>query len=254
MGEKFDNTITFMPGTYHTSAEKKYDTLIVFVHCFGGVPEQLKYHIDFLNAAGFDAYTYPAFLNGQDYWTDFLKKIKPLNNSVIKIWTQELTTHLDELGTQRPKVIFSFSLPSAAAFLASRQRKDIPAIICDGGPFTQILPISWRYLTHYQKIKNPLLKIYLTSRMALAFQAFSIKKTLHKALCQLPKDYPVLNFRAVQDQQVPSWFIHNTLKPAQHINLQICHLKSADHLEGLKKEPELYIKTTLEFLKQVSNT
>ena len=243
---------TFMPGTYHTSANRKYNLLIVFVHCFGGMPEQLKYHINFLNEAGFDTYTYPAFLNGQDYWRSFLKKIKNLNSSVIKIWTQELKYHLDQLGTQRPKVIFSFSLPSAAAFLASIQRKDVPAIICDGGPFTQILPISWRYLTYYQKIKNPILKIYLTGRMAVAFQAFSIKKTLHKALYQLPRKYPVLNFRSVQDQQVPSWFIHSTLKPAQHINLQVCHLKSADHLEGLKKEPELYTKTTLQFLKQIS--
>ena len=254
MGETFEKHTTFMPGTYHTSAEKKYDPLIVFIHCFGGVPEQLKYHIDFLNEAGFDAYTYPAFLNGQNHWRDFVKQTNELKNNVIEIWTQELEHHLNQLGTRRSKVIFSFSLPSAAAFMVSVQRKDIVAIICDGGPFVQILPISWRYLTYYQKIKNPLLKVYLTAIMALVFQASSIKKHLTKALKQLPKDYPVLNFQALKDQQVPSQFIEDTLKPAGHINLQICGLKGADHLEGLKKNPELYTKTTLQFLKQVSST
>ena len=244
----------FTPGTHHISANKTQDPLIVLLHCLGGMPEQLKYHINFLNEAGFDVYTYPAFLSGQDHWRSFLKNTQELKSSVMEIWTQELKHHLDQLGTGRSKIIFSFSLPSAAVFLASAQRKDIPAIICDGGPFIQIPSISWRYLTHYQKIKNLFLKIYLTGVMAQAFQVFSIKKNLQKALHQFPRKYPVLNFRALQDQQVPSWCIHDTLKPAQQINLQVCHLKSADHLEGLKKEPELYIKTTLEFLKQVSGT
>lgn len=254
MGETLEAQTTFMPGTHHMSDNKIYDPLIVFLHCFGGVPEQLKYHINFLNEAGFDVYTYPALFNGQNHWKHFVKQANELKNNAIEIWTQELENHLNELGTGRPKVIFSFSLPSAAAFLVSAQRKDIQAIICDGGPFVQIIPISWRYLTHYQKIKNPLLKVYLTAIMTLVFQAFSIEKLLIKAFKQLPKNYPVLNFRALKDQQVSSQFIEDTLKPAGHINLQICHLKNADHLEGLKKAPELYTKTTLQFLKQVSNS
>ena len=253
MENQFDKLATFMLGSHHISNNKIYDPLIVFLHCFGGVPEQLKHHISFLNEAGYDAYTYPALFNGQNHWREFVKQANELKTDAIEIWTQELKHHLDQLGTGRPKVIFSFSLPSAAAFLMSVQRKDIHAIICDGGPFVQILPISWRYLTYYQKIKNPLLKIYLTAMMTIVFRAPSIKRHLNKAFKQLPKNYPVLNFRALKDQQVPSPFIENTLKPAQHINLQVCHLKSADHLEGLKKEPELYAKTTLQFLKQISS-
>ena len=240
----------FTAGTYYKADPKKYKTVIVFLHWLGAVPEQLKYHIKFVNKAGFDVYFYPAWLSGVVHWKELLKHLNRFKTSALNIWNQELKFHLDQLESSQSKIIFSFSLPSAAAFMQASLRRDITAVICDGGPFSQILRVSWRYLSYYQNIKNPVLKLYLTTVMGKYFQAFSLNRDLKSAFSRLPKNYPVLNFQALKDQQALPGFINKVFQSARHIHLKVCRLKSADHLEGLKKEEELYVKSAQEFLRQ----
>ena len=108
-------------GQYHPSHNKKYSSLIILVHHLGGVPEQLKHHITFLNQSGFDVYSYSAFLNGKSHWKDFLPIIKKTEEGVVEIWTKELEEVLDQFNED--KIIFSFSFPSLAAFFSHFQKK-----------------------------------------------------------------------------------------------------------------------------------
>ena len=130
-------------GKYHLSENKKHHVLIVLIHHLGGTPEQLKYHVAFLNQSGFDVYTYPAFLCGTgDRWRDLFSLIKKNKIGILEIWAKELEQQLNSLPGS--KVIFSFSLPSASALLVSAKRKDIKAFISDGGPFLDLPMVSWR--------------------------------------------------------------------------------------------------------------
>ena len=224
---------------------------IVFIHPLGGVPEQLKHHIQFLKEAGFAVSAGSYFLSGAMKWKTFLKLTKNLKTSVLEIWLKELENHLNTL-TAGPKVLFGFSLPSAVAFMAVSQRTDIKAIICDGGPFFQILRVSWNYLAYYQKISNFFLKIYLAGKMGQAFGVFSLKKKLKKAFLKLPPDFPVLSFQGLKDQQVPPAFIAKTLEQAPRIRVNTCRLETADHLEGFKKQKDFYSRQVLNFLNQLN--
>ena len=236
-------------GKYHLSDNKKYTPVIVLVHHFGGVPEQLKYHVEFLNQNGFDAYTYPAFLHGKNHWKQFFPMIKKTRSGVVKIWTEELEQHLNQLTGD--KVIFSFSFPSVAALLAIPKRNDIKALICDGGPFSNLSLASWRFFTYYHQVTNIFLKIYLTGKMCMAFKALSIKKKIRRNLSYIPKDFPILSLQSIQDQQVPPSAINQLLEKMKQVHLTICQLKHSSHLEGLKKERKFYIENVLRFLERI---
>lgn len=238
-------------GKYHASSKKRYNTLIVLVHHLGGVPEQLKNHIFFLNQNGFDVYSYSAFLSGKSHWKDFLPIIKKIKEGVVKIWSKELEEVLNQF--KEDKIIFSFSFPSLAALLTTSKRKDVKALICDGGPFSYLLLSVWRFFTYYHPIHNIFLKTYLTSQMYLGFKPSSIKKSIKKQLPHLPKNLPILSLQSIKDQQIPPSYINSFLSKITHINLSVCQLKHSDHLQGLKTEREFYIKNTLDFLKNINN-
>lgn len=236
-------------GQYHfASNKKKHSTLIILVHHLGGVPEQLKHHITFLNQSGFDVYSYCAFLNGKSHWKDFLPIIKKTKEGVMEIWTKELEKILSQF--KEDKIIFSFSFPALAALLAASKRKDIKTLICDGGPFSHLLLAVWRFFTYYHPIHNIFLKIYLTGHMYLAFKPSFIKKSIKKKLPHLPEDLPVLSLQSIKDQQIPPPYINSFFNKIKHINLTVCQLKNSAHLQGLKTERDFYIKNILDFLRK----
>ncbi len=236
-------------GKYHASDNKKHNTLIVLVHHLGGVPEQLKHHIAFLNQNGFDVYSYSAFLSGKSHWNDFLPTMKNAKEGVVKIWSKELEEVLDQF--KEDKVIFSFSFPSLAALLTASKRKDIKALVCDGGPFSHLLLAVWRFFTYHHPIHNIFFKIHLTIQMYLAFKPSLIKSSIKKQLPLLPKNLPVLSLQSLKDRQVPPAYINNCFSKIKHINLNVCQLKHSAHLQGLKTEREFYIKNVLDFLKKI---
>ena len=236
-------------GKYHASSKKRYNTLIVLVHHLGGVPEQLNHHIAFLNQNGFDVYSYSTFLSGKSHWKDFLPIIKKTKEGVVKIWSKELEEVLDQF--KEDKVIFSFSFPSLATLLTTSKRKDIKALVCDGGPFSHLLLAVWRFFTYHHPIHNIFLKIYLTSQMYLGFKPSFIKKSIKKQLPHLPKNLPILSLQSIKDQQVPPSYINSFFSKIKHINFSVHQLKNSAHLQGLKTERELYIRSILNFLKKI---
>lgn len=237
---------------YHPSYKKKHTSSIILIHHLGGVPEQLKHHIEFLNQSGFDVYSYPAFLSGKSDWKDFLPVIKNSKEGVVKIWTKELEEVLDQC--QGNKILFSFSLPSLAALLAASKRKDIKAVICDSGPLSYLFLATWRLFTHYYSISNTFIKTYLTIQMYLAFKAAYIKKDIQKQLPNIPINFPVLSIQSLKDQQVPPSYINRFFRKIKKVRLTVCLLKHSAHLQGLKTETDFYIKNVLNFLNKISSS
>ena len=233
-------------GQYHSSENKKHDLIIVLVHHLGGEPEQLKYHVQFLTQNGFDVYTYPAFLHGKDHWRGFLPALKKNKKAVLEIWAEELEQHLKSLPGL--KIIFSFSFPSACVFLLIPKRKDIKALICDGGPFMNFPLMCWRLLTHYHGVSNVFLKIHLMIKMNVRFKCLFVGKRLKHFLSLIPKGFPILSLQAEQDKQVPPVYINKFLELVKQADIIVCRLKKSAHLKGLKTERELYIKNVLKFL------
>ena len=236
---------------YHPAYNKKHTSSIILIHHLGGVPEQLKNHIDFLNQNGFAVYSYPTFLNGKSQWKDFLPLLKKTKAGVVKIWTEELEEVLDQCPGN--KILFSFSFPSLAALLAASRRKDIKAVICDSGPFSYLFLVTWRFFTYYQSISNIFLKIYLTSQMYLTFKAAYIKKDIQKQLPNIPINFPVLSIQSLKDQQVPPSYINRFFSKIKKVRLTVCLLKHSAHLQGLKTETNFYIKNILNFLNKISS-
>lgn len=232
-------------GKYHQSNNKEHNILIVLVHHLGGVPEQFKYHVDFLNQNGFDVYTYSFFLSGKEHWKDFFPMMKKNKMGIVETWAKELKQQLNNLDGD--KIIFSFSYPSLSALLIASQRKDIRALICDGGPFSHLIFASWRFFTYHLKTDNIFLKVYLAGKMYFAFYDQFAWKRVKKL--NLPQHFPILSFQGERDQLIPPVFINDFFQKIKHINLNVCRLQNSSHLEGLKKDRELYVKTVLNFLK-----
>ena len=233
-------------GKYHQSDNKKHDALIVLVHNLGGVPEQFKYHVEFLNQNGFDVYTYPFFLSGKEHWKDFFPMMKKNKLGIVETWADELEQQLNKLSGN--KIIFSFSYPSLSALLVASNRNDVKALICDGGPFSHLIAASWRFFTYHLQPDNIFLKLYLSGKMYFAFYdkfAWKRVKTL-----DLPHHFPILSLQGEKDQLIPPVFINDFFQKIKNIKLIVCRLPDSSHLEGLKRDRELYIKTVLNFLKK----
>ena len=239
-----------LKGKFIRSDNKKYDTTVVFVHHLGGTPEQLNPHVAFLNQGGFDVYTYPAFLNGKERWEDFSPLIKKSRMGILEKWVEELEQQLDQLNGS--KIIFSFSFPSVAALMVISKRKDVKALICDGGPFFDLWSASWRFFTYHQDIGNIFFKIHLTCKMYFAFRILSIRKKIKKQLLRIPKGFPILSFQSEQDQLVPASSINKFFKQMKQVHLTIALLKHSSHLQGLKEERYFYIENVLTFLQKVT--
>ena len=234
-------------GKHHLSDNKKYNVLIILIHHLGGVPEQFKYHIEFLNQSGFDVYTYSFFLSGKEKWKEFFPMIKKNKTGIVETWAEELKQQLNRL--RGDKIIFSFSYPSLSALLVASERKDIKALICDGGPFSHLFSASWRFFTYHLRADNIFLKFYLAGKMYFVFyDKFAWKKV--KTL-KLPLHFPILSLQGERDQLIPPVFISDFFQKIKNLNLSVCRLQNSSHLEGLKKDRELYIETVLSFLKKI---
>ena len=260
---------------YYPAKNQKHKLLVVMLHCLGGHTKQLKRHIAFLNSAGFSVSTYLAFGHSRggrgelqsfdslpeatslkqkhSQQTEFSVRsfVSALKNKkeVLEIWREELNQHLKGLP-KGPKVIFSLSLPSVSALLSISYRKDIKALICDGGPFLHFPVCVYRLFSCYYKIPSLWLKLYLSMQMMWCFRSLLWGRVTKKIF--LPKNFPILSLRGAKDQQVHPADIHLFLKKIKVTKPQVCLLKHSDHLKGLKTEPKLYTQTVLSFLYKIN--
>ncbi len=237
----------------YPASEKKFSEAILFVHFFDGSPLLIKRHIDYVNGLGYDAYAYQVgFHLAKRNPLDLFKSNMRLG--LKSLWTKDVTAALDQISGK--KIIFAFSNPASAAIEAMAKRfknnnRDVVTIICDSGPFVDMLKCSYNLGKHYYKIKNPLLNIPASIAMTTILSPFHAKY-LHSDLDAFPKNYPILSIRGWKDDLVPVKSIEDVFKPHHQIDLQSLVLPEAGHLNGLKDFGDKYKPVVKGFLESHS--
>ena len=163
-------------------------------------------------------------------------------------WQNEIGQILDAIP--RPKIVFSFSFPSAAAALAMANRggTDIKAWICDGGPFLMPIQCLWNYYSHHEPTKALWLRAARTTLGFGALGMWNLKSELHAALEKLPPGFPVLSIRSWQDQLVPIAAIDQAFATKHKLKLETLTLPEGDHIEGLARHAAEYKPRVEQFL------
>ncbi|MCB0347543.1 MAG: hypothetical protein KDD37_01845 [Bdellovibrionales bacterium] len=237
----------------YPASEKKFSEAVLFVHFFDGSPLLIKRHIDYVNSLGYDAYAYQVgFHLSKRSPIDLVRSRMRLG--LKSLWTKDVTAALDEIPGN--KIIYAFSNPASAAIEAMAQRfnagkRDVVTILCDSGPFVDMLKCSYNLGKHYYKIKNPLLNLPASIAMTAILSPFH-EKNLHADLKVFPNDYPILSIRGWKDELVPVKSIENVFKPHHQIDLQSLVLPEAGHLNGLKDFGDKYRPVVKSFLESHS--
>ena len=237
-------------GEWIKSPNKKFSETVVFVPFFFGKKQHMKRHAQFMSELGYDSvifnlsYKIPRVLSR-------MKTSYKLGWGIKHVWTKEISQILDTISGD--KIIYAFSNPTSAALeaIALRSAKDIKALICDGGPFYDLLKCNWNFFTHAKPQKNSFKKI-AWNVYARTIWTIDHEKELYRDLNALPKDFPVLSIRGWQDLLVPPSAIEKAFQNHDQLDLEILNLPEGGHLDGLKNFPEIYRPRVTEFLESVS--
>ncbi|HVK61238.1 MAG TPA: alpha/beta hydrolase, partial [Bdellovibrionales bacterium] len=165
------------------------------------------------------------------------------------IWAGQIEAILNAIPGK--KILYTFSMPSTAAFeaIANRKAEDISAWVCDGGPFGQILRCTWNLLTHEQKIESKILRAASTG-LSYFFFGLGLEKQVQQWSRSLPKDFPIFSIRGEKDPLVPPSAIEDMFAEADQVDLKVLTLPDGGHLDGLKNFPDLYKPAVERFLKR----
>ncbi len=231
------------------SPNKKHSETVVFVPFFFGKKQQMKRHADFMAELGYDS----VIFNLTYKWYNAIPKLKDsikLGWGIKHIWAQEITKILDSIPGD--KILFTFSNPTTAALEAIhlRNAKDIKALICDGGPFYDLLKCNWNFFTHEKQVKG--LKKLGWNAYARGIWTIDHEKEIARDLSALPKNFPVLSIRGWLDPLVPASSIEKAFQGHDHLDLEILNLPEGGHLDGLKNFPEVYKPRVSDFLSSIS--
>lgn len=228
---------------------KLYKDTIVFVPFFFGKKENMKRHVEYVNELGFDAAIFT--LTADPKYV--LKKIpydSELGWGLKHLWTREISEVLDR--TSGRKILYTFSNPTSSALEAIQIRKafDITALICDGGPFYNLVQCNWNYFTHEYPISF-LPKKILANIIARSIWTPQHEAELFRDLSSLPKDFPVLSIRGWKDPLVPPSAIEKAFKPHSQLDLSVLNIPDGKHMDGLKLFSDLYKEKVTAFLYSV---
>jgi hypothetical protein len=225
---------------------KKFEETIVFVPFFFGKKEHMKRHSDFVNELGYDAAVFTLSVNKK-----FILKRIPYDHELgwgLKhVWTREISEVLDKIPGN--KILFTFSNPTSSALEAARIRghKDIKALICDGGPFYDLLKCNWNYFTYEYPIKSFPKKL-IANIIARGIWTHQHEAEIYRDLSALPPKFPVLSIRGWKDPLVPPSAIEKAFRAHHHLDLDVLNLPEGRHLDGLKNYTDIYRPKVLEFL------
>ncbi|MCB0394168.1 MAG: alpha/beta hydrolase [Bdellovibrionales bacterium] len=250
MARSRQETLRDLPGnaTYHHASEKKYDPLVVFVHFFGGSQKHLFRHIRLISEIGFDCVTFDL---SDHRWRVPLSKIKRFG--IEHVWADEVREVLAHFS-DRPLILFTFSNPSASAMEAMTKPKvykNILGMICDGGPFMDLLRCSWNLCKEEFKINNRGVRTIATGGMFLLWSPLH-EKYLNESLSKIPNGFPILSIRAWKDKLVPVTSIDKVFEGHKNIDLEVLDIPNAEHLTGLRDSPESYHDRIESFLTRLT--
>lgn len=237
-------------GEWIKAPNKKYSETIVFVPFFFGKKQHMKRHAEFMAELGYDS----VIFNLPYKWLKVIPKLRKslkLGWGLKHVWTREITRVLDTVPGN--KIIFAFSNPSTAALEAIhlRNASDVKALVCDGGPFYDLLKCNWNFFEHERPTRNPLKKLG-QNVYARAIWTVDHEKEIKRDLAALPKNFPVLSIRGWLDPLVPSTCIEKAFKGHNQLDLEILNLPQGRHLDGLKNFPDIYKPRVADFLTSIS--
>ncbi|PIT99338.1 MAG: hypothetical protein COT74_10055 [Bdellovibrionales bacterium CG10_big_fil_rev_8_21_14_0_10_45_34] len=232
----------------YLASEKKFDESVLIVPFFGAELSQLRRHIQFLNELGFDVYAIQFSEPRPRHWFTW--------NGGFKLglkhrWAREISLALNRLPGK--KIIYGFSNPASSAIeaVSIRRARDVVGAVCDSGPFMSLWKCNWRYLTESYGVTSPTAKFPLAVATLFLWGA-DHETSLSKDFEKLPGGFPILSIRGWRDKIVPVSAIEEAFNHAPQVDLTILSLPDADHLDGLKKFPELYESKVAEFMCQIA--
>jgi hypothetical protein len=248
---KFSETLPH-EGEYRSAPDKKHAPTIVFVHQYGGRKESVRAHQDFVSELGFDSVTFNLSLRDLKSLTQRLPITHELKIGIVPVWTEEIHQILSALPG--PKILYSFSFPSAAALAVVRERctTDVVAWVCDGGPFLQAWRVFWNYLAVISGLNNPFLRAAISSLAFAVFQIPKVNRSIHENFAAIRPGFPILSVRYWQDRLVPMPALDQAFVGSDQTALEILSLPEGGHIQGLTESPHEYRPRLTQFLARVS--
>lgn len=230
--------------------KRRFEETVVFIPFFGGKKENLRRHSEFVSELGFRNVLFEnSFEKALKLFSLLLSRDRDWG--LKHVWADEIFDVLEAI--KGDKILFGFSGPSAAGIEAAVRRHplDVKAMIFDSGPFFFSRHCNANRLLFERRIENPL-KRFAIGEIHEARWSHNHEKTLANALAKLPKGFPVLSIRPMQDILVPPWAIDAAFRDQNHLSLEVLELDDAHHLKGLKDFPALYKPPVQKFLKRIA--
>jgi hypothetical protein len=226
------------------AATKRFQEPIVFIHHFGGNALTTRRHQELVNELGFDAVSMSLSHNQVPRIRDLAK---PPYKTWIEIWTDELGEILDAIPGQ--KIIFSLSSPSFAALktLGELGRTDIPAWICDGGPFLNAMTCLRNFYRVETEVPRPVIPA-LAAAATVILGGIDFDRRAHAWVRKLPLTLPVLSIRGEKDEIVPARCTEKLFASNRSLALTKVTIPECGHLEGLKTHAAIYMAAVKQFL------
>jgi pimeloyl-ACP methyl ester carboxylesterase len=214
------------------SSFKSFKPTIIFVHHYGGDAESTRRYQDFVSNLGFDCY---AFTLGTP-----------------KDWPAQLAGVMNEV--RGSKILFTLSFPSylAAQYLAEHGSDEITAWVCDGGPFADLWKCSLNYYTYAEPAPSHLSRLMHAAIGYFYLGGRGYVANIKRWLKTIDPKLPILSVRAGADLLVPEHAIDKFFSYGRELNLKRLVIPQVHHLEGLRRNPELYKQHVGEFLSSVA--
>ncbi len=241
-----------LEGRLQKSPDKVFEPTIVFIHNFGGNYASTKRHQEMVLAMGFDCFSFTFSLSSIPLSGE--QMMEALRVGMIERWSEELETVLECI--EGPKILFTFSFPSIAlpALLYKQRRKDVIGWVCDGGPFEHLWQNLWHFYSFQRPEKFKALRWIRTELAWVVFGGIPYSKRLKKWIPALDPKLPIFSVREGADQLVSEESIDLLFSYNLDLNLKKLVIPGAGHLDGLKKNPDVYKQHVGEFLKSISET
>lgn len=223
--------------------ERKYQETVIMVPFFGSKRSQLSRHKEYFLSLGYRVVQFNL---------DFRWKFHPkFFRGMKSLWADQIAEILDFIPG--PKIIFSFSNPSASAIEACVRRncEDLSGLICDSGPSGDFYKSVVGLLKFEKKITSPL-KLYPMSLISYFFWSPGWNKNLWLDIEKLPLDFPILTIQGGRDPLISSEQIDRAFQFFKSHSRVKLLLPEAGHLNGLKDFKEEYISGVGTFLQKTS--
>ncbi len=235
-------------GKVHEPPEKTSPVVFVLVHHYGGNNKTLYRHIKLVNSLGYTAVSFE--LEGAHNQKLFLPPIsKKFKWGLRYMWADRIEEILNLVSGE--KVIFTLSNPSFSVLDAVYRinAKDIKAIICDGGPFLDIIRCYLNLFTYAFKYNFFLRSLQLFFG-AIYWNPLNYKAHAKKYIKSFDQKVPLLSIRAENDMLVPVKSIDKCLATYNPELITRVLVKGVGHLMGIKKEKIFYRQCIIDFLRK----